>query len=145
MGFLHGFIGSRPEVSIAHCHEAAAIADAGGFDELRALAESCRELGYRHLEGVAARLLGEVLSPEAPAAAANLLEVAARLLEDMGARNELAKALLAQAYLRRTAGDPAGARQLLERALALFEALGTLDEPSRVRSALAALEQRPAG
>jgi len=63
----------------------------------------------------------------------------------MGARNELAKTLVAQANLRGTAGDPAGARQLLERALAVFEALGTLDEPSRVRSALAALDQCPAG
>src|SRR5712692_1864055 len=41
MGFLHSFTGSRPEVTIAYCREAAAVADAGGFDELRAFAESC--------------------------------------------------------------------------------------------------------
>jgi DnaJ-domain-containing protein 1 len=58
----------------------------------------------------------------------------------VGARNEVAKVLVAQAALRRASGDAAGARGLLERALALFEALGTLDEPLRVRAALAALQ-----
>src|SRR3979490_2957786 len=41
MGFLPRFTGSRPEVTSAYCREAAAVADAGGFDELRAFAESC--------------------------------------------------------------------------------------------------------
>jgi len=41
-GFLHSLTGSsRPEVAIAYCREAAAIADAGGFEELRAYAECC--------------------------------------------------------------------------------------------------------
>ena len=102
-----------------------------------------REGGYRYLEGVADRLLGETLAPEDPAAAAGLLEAAARVLEEVGARNELAKALVAQAQLRRSAGDQTGARKHFERALALFETLGTLDEPSHVRSALATLDQRP--
>jgi hypothetical protein len=102
-----------------------------------------REDGYRYLEGVANRLLGEALAPADPAAAAGLLEAAVRLLGEVGARNELAKALVAQAQCRRSAGDQTGARQLLERALALFATLGTLDEPSRVRLALAALDQRP--
>lgn len=62
-----------------------------------------------------------------------------RIFEAMGARNELGKALVAQAELSRANGDSAGARQLLERALAIFEKLGTLDEPARVRAALAAL------
>src|SRR5262249_53632136 len=41
MGFLHSFTGSRPEVTIAYCREAVAVADTGGFDELRAFAEAC--------------------------------------------------------------------------------------------------------
>src|SRR5262249_17396170 len=40
MGFLHSFIGSRPEVAIAYCREASAIASASGFDETLASAES---------------------------------------------------------------------------------------------------------
>jgi tetratricopeptide (TPR) repeat protein len=41
-GFLHSLTGSsRPEVAIAYCREAAAIADAGGFEEIRAYAECC--------------------------------------------------------------------------------------------------------
>ena len=99
-----------------------------------------REGGYRYLEGVAGRLLGEVLASEDPAAAAGHLEAAARILEEVGARNQFAKVLVARAGLCPAAGDRAGARQLLERALALFKALGTLDEPPRVRTALAALQ-----
>ena len=98
-----------------------------------------RELGYRHLEGMAHRLLGQSMVGEDPAIAALHLETAARTLEEVGARNEHAKALVAQADLRRAEGDSAGARRLLEHALSVFEALGTLDEPRRVRILLAAL------
>jgi transcriptional regulator with AAA-type ATPase domain/tetratricopeptide (TPR) repeat protein len=112
------------------------------FEE--ALAVS-REVGYRYAEGVATRLLGECLAPADPAGAGALLEAAARVLEEVGARNELAKALTARAEIHRAAGETAEARSALERALALFEAAGTLDEPSHVRAALAALAgERPA-
>ena len=102
---------------------------------------TCRESGHRHLQGVAERLLGEILAADDPSAAASQLEAAVRTLEDVGARDELARAFVAQASLRGEAGDRGGARRLLERALALFEELGTLDEPKRVRVALAALDQ----
>jgi class 3 adenylate cyclase/tetratricopeptide (TPR) repeat protein len=93
----------------------------------------------RRAEGVGERLLGESLMLEDPAAAANHLEVAAQILEDIGARNELAKALAALGEIREAQGDASGARQLLERGLAIFEELGTRDEPLRVREALARL------
>jgi len=102
-----------------------------------------REAGYRQLEGVAERFLGESMVVENPTAAVEHLESAMRILQEIGARNEVAKVLVAQATLRRASGDAAGARVLLERALALFEALGTLDEPLRVRAALAALQDDP--
>jgi tetratricopeptide (TPR) repeat protein len=89
------------------------------------------EFGYRFVEGVAARLLGECVAPTDPAAGARYLEDAVRALDAVGARNEVAKALVAQAELKGAAGDPEGAKALLERALALFEALGTLGEPRR--------------
>jgi class 3 adenylate cyclase len=38
MGFLHSLTGSQPEVAIAYCREAAATADRGGFDDIRAFA-----------------------------------------------------------------------------------------------------------
>ena len=66
-----------------------------------------------------------------------------RILQEVGARNEVAKVLVTQAALRRASGDETGARVLLERALALFEALGTLDEPLRARAALATLQDNP--
>jgi len=82
----------------------------------------------------------EILIPEDPSAAAAHLEAAVRTLEDVGARDELARALVAQASLLRVAGERVGTRRLLERALALFQELGTLDERPRVRAALAALD-----
>ena len=45
-GFLHSLTGSRPEVVIEYCREAASIADAAGLTELRAFAECC--LAHAH-------------------------------------------------------------------------------------------------
>jgi tetratricopeptide (TPR) repeat protein len=99
-----------------------------------------RELGYRHHEGVALGLLGAALASHDPEGAARHLEAASRTLEETGARNELAKTLVARAQLRRAAGEAGEARELLDRALAIFEALGTLDEPLRARAAAMAPE-----
>ena len=95
-----------------------------------------RELGYRYFEGRAELLLAECLLSDDPDGAAAHLRSATSILTAVGARNDLGKALLVQAELRRRAGDPQDARKLLERALQIFEGLGTLDEPSRVRAAL---------
>ena len=109
----------------------------------RVLATS-REAGYRHFEGISQRLLGESLIPEDPAGAAGNLEAALRILGQVGARNEIAKTMAAQAELQQVAGDIDAARQTFERALELFESLGTLDGPVRVRAALANLQAAPA-
>jgi tetratricopeptide (TPR) repeat protein len=98
-----------------------------------------RELGYRHLQGVGEHLLGECLSLEDPAAAAAHLGRAREILEECGARNELAKTLVAQAELAAAAGRHAEARGLLQRALEIFDAIGTLDGPDRARRVLASL------
>jgi DNA-binding NtrC family response regulator/tetratricopeptide (TPR) repeat protein len=98
-----------------------------------------REAGYRYVEGVAERLAGETWVRDDPARAAEHLDRAGHLLDEIGARHELAKAWTAQAGLAGARGDHAVARALLARALAAFEALGTLDEPAHVRAALAAL------
>jgi tetratricopeptide (TPR) repeat protein len=111
--------------------------------EARAVLEevlaTSRDAGYRHLEGIAHRLLGESLASQDPPAAAQHLEAALPTLREVGARNEVAKTLVAQAGLARAAGNIADARQLLEEALALFESLGTMDGPPRVRAMLAVL------
>ena len=103
---------------------------------------STRENGYRHLEGVAERLLGEALGPEDPTALAHL-DLASRILEEVGARNDVAKALVARAGFRRAAGDYAGARAALEQALAIFTSLGTVDGPRLVASLLQSLPAQP--
>ena len=46
----------------------------------------------------------------------------------LSARNEVAKAWVAEAALQHARGDEAAVRELLERALGRFEELGTLDE-----------------
>src|SRR5262249_50682583 len=90
--------------------------------------------GYRHLEGVAARLLGTVLVDVDPAVAEVQLDAAIHILEEVGARDEVARGLVSRAGLRENTGDYEGARDLLTRALTLFEELGTLDEPRGVRA-----------
>jgi class 3 adenylate cyclase/tetratricopeptide (TPR) repeat protein len=98
-----------------------------------------REVGYRHLEGTAQRLLGETLSLDDPASAAEHLEAALGVLREVGAANEVAKTLVARARLKCAGGDAAEARQLLEKALSLFDRLGTVDGALRVRANLDAL------
>jgi tetratricopeptide (TPR) repeat protein len=139
----------RSHLRITHCAFAVWLGDAylrqGKLPEARATLEALlatsREVGYRHLEGMAHRLLGEAAIFQDPAVAANHLEAALETLHEVGARNEFAKTLAAKARLKRDTDVPE-ARQLLEQALALFERLGTLDGARRVRATLAALDGR---
>jgi tetratricopeptide (TPR) repeat protein len=121
----------------------------GDRERARAVSEDIlsvsHEVGYRCLEGVARRLLGECAVPDDAVGAVAQLAEAERILAMVGARNELAKTLVARARLQVTRNDIDGARQLLERALAGFEQLGTLDEPTRVRQMLQALDLEPPG
>jgi class 3 adenylate cyclase/tetratricopeptide (TPR) repeat protein len=105
------------------------------------LLNTCRDKGYLQLEGRACWLMGECLAVEAPAAADDYVETAMRLSEDVGARNDLARAMVTRAALHQKAGNLESARQLLDEAGAIFEALGTLDEPARVKLALAELDR----
>jgi tetratricopeptide (TPR) repeat protein len=101
----------------------------------------CQASGYTHYEGRAYWLLGECLAVEALRPAEDHVEAAMQIFERVGARNDLAKAMVTKAALRQAAGDTAAARQLLQGAAAIFRALGTLDEPLRVNVALSALDR----
>jgi class 3 adenylate cyclase/tetratricopeptide (TPR) repeat protein len=96
----------------------------------------CRSRGYLQLEARACWLMGECLAEEEPAVAEGYVETAMRISEKIGARNDLARAIVTRAALRQRAGDAATARQLLMQADAIFGALGTLDEPARIAAAL---------
>jgi hypothetical protein len=85
--------------------------------------------------------MGECLAGEASAAAEDYVATATRIFEQVGARNDLAKAMVTRAALRQRAGDVTTGRQLLHQAHTIFRALGTLDEPIRVEAALAALDR----
>jgi len=102
--------------------------------------ETSRKTGYLHFEGLACWLMAECLGPEAPASAEPYVETAMEILRRIGARNDLARAMVTRAALRQVAGDVIAARQLLDQAHAIVHALGTLDEPARVIAALAALD-----
>jgi tetratricopeptide (TPR) repeat protein len=103
------------------------------------LVNTCGSLGYLQLEGRARWLMAECLAAEASAAAEDYVETAIDIFEDIGARNDLARAMVTRAALRQRAGDLAAARQLLEGANAIFRTLGTHGEFARVNAALAAL------
>jgi tetratricopeptide (TPR) repeat protein len=101
---------------------------------------TCRATGYLHYEGRACWLMGECLAADAPASADEYVETAMQIFDCVGARNDLAKAMVTSAALHQAGGDTASARQLLEQARSIFQALGTLDEPHRVGAALQALD-----
>ena len=136
---------ARSQLRFTRSQFALWLADAhlrkGDVARARNLAEdvltTSREVGYGQLEGVAHRLLAECLLDSEPVVAAEHLDQAIQILERIGARNEVAKAWVAKAALQRARGDTTAARELLDCALARFEELGTLDEPARVREALA--------
>ncbi len=108
---------------------------------LEDVSETSRRMGYLHYEGLAHWLLGESLAPDAPVDAEPHIEAAMEILGRIGARNDLARAMMTRAALRQAAGDTAAARDLLTEAGAIFRALGTLDEPARVDAARAALDR----
>jgi class 3 adenylate cyclase/tetratricopeptide (TPR) repeat protein len=117
---------------------------AGERELARAAAEevlsASAETGYRHLNALARRLLGESLRSTDPAAASEHIRQAVEAFRQSGARHHLAQALASDAAVRRRRGDRAGARAALEESLIIFEEIGTLDEPGRVREALAMLD-----
>jgi len=108
---------------------------------IEGLLETSQDLGYLQFEGMACWLMGECLAPEAPASAEPYVETAMGVLERIGARNDLARAMVTRAALRQAAGDLATACELLVQAGAIFHELGTLDEPARVEAARAALDR----
>jgi class 3 adenylate cyclase/tetratricopeptide (TPR) repeat protein len=117
---------------------------AGALEPARQTAEevltASAEMGYRHLEAVARRLLGESLLAVEPSMATRHLRDAVAAFRRSGARDQLARSLINQAALRHMRGDEAGAIAALEEGLTIFQEIGTLDEPARVREALAMLD-----
>jgi tetratricopeptide (TPR) repeat protein len=114
---------------------------AAARDLIEDVLQTSRSTGYLQMEGVASWLMGECLAPEAPASAEPHVEKAMAILGRIGARNDLARAMVTRAALRQAAGDITTARQLLDDAQELFSELGTIDEPARVEAAGGALDR----
>jgi len=117
----------------------------GNADEARKtldeVVRTSRENGYRHLQGVAERLLVETFAPDDPAARDHLT-IALDILDEIDSRNELAKALVGRAACEGAAGDRETAIALLQRAQQLFAELGTVDGPRLVSALLEVLDAR---
>src|SRR4029077_14064189 len=92
-----------------------------------------RANGYRYLEGLACWLLSVSLATEAPAMAIEHVGEAMRILDAIGARNDVGKALLARAALLEHLGDIPKAHQSAKEAYAIFRSLGTSDEPNWIK------------
>ena len=105
---------------------------------LASVLDTTRDKGYRHLEGVAERLLAEALGSSDEGL--EHLERAARILQEVGAKNDVAKVLVVRSSFHRAAGNYAGARAALEQALTIFTSLGTVDGP---RLAISLLDSLP--
>ncbi|HEY3097751.1 MAG TPA: adenylate/guanylate cyclase domain-containing protein [Methylomirabilota bacterium] len=108
-------------------------------DVLRDVLQTATTDGYRHLEGIAHRLLGEWLLADDHPEAAGHLDAATTIFREVGARNEEGKTLIARAELRRSERDVEQARDLLVLAHAIFGELGTRDELQRAAAILETL------
>jgi tetratricopeptide (TPR) repeat protein len=93
-------------------------------------------MGYLHFEGRARWLLGECLATEAPPRAEHEVKQAISIFKDVGAQNDLGKAIMTSAGLRRNVGDFLSSRQLYIQAREIFCKLGTFDELRRAEAVL---------
>ena len=94
---------------------------------------------YAHLEAIAQLSIGDCISIEDPASADTHIETAMRVFTEVGAQNDLAKAMLVKAQLSVSAGRPAEARELIEQARSIFLMIDSRAELSRANDALGAL------
>jgi class 3 adenylate cyclase/tetratricopeptide (TPR) repeat protein len=101
-----------------------------------------RANGYRYLVGLASWLKGVSSAAEAPAAAVDHVGEAMRILDAIGARNDLAEAMVTRAALWQLSGEIAKARQMLDAARAVFRALGTRDDSDWIKAQIEAPDAR---
>jgi hypothetical protein len=102
------------------------------------LETSCR-LGYRHVEGVAYRVIGQAMIDTSMEDAAHTLDRSIQVLEKAGAQNDLALAMLGRAEVFQRLGESPQAAGLLDTAISVFGRLGTIDALANARAARAAL------
>src|ERR1700730_9754788 len=94
--------------------------------------ETSRATGYRQYEGRGCWLMAECLAAEVPALAGDYGDSAIGVFEQIGAPNDLARAMVTRAALHQNASDAETARQLFDQARANFQALGTRGEFARI-------------
>jgi len=103
------------------------------LERTKSALEISKESGFRHLEGMAYRVLGEIYSEAKSNEPKKYIEDSIRILNEVGAKNELAKSYLSLGRLYKEKGEKAKAKKYLTQALHIFEKLGTLHEPEKAR------------
>jgi class 3 adenylate cyclase/tetratricopeptide (TPR) repeat protein len=92
--------------------------------------------GFRHIEAMALRVLGDIYDPSDFHKAKKHIECGIKIFKKIGARNELAKSYLSLGRLYKEKGEKAKAKKYATQALNIFEKLGTLHEPEKAREIL---------
>ncbi|MFQ5788621.1 MAG: tetratricopeptide repeat protein, partial [Thermodesulfobacteriota bacterium] len=102
--------------------------------------EVSKQSGFRHLEGIAYRVLGEIYGGTDFNKGKKTIEESIRILKKVGAKNELAKSYYSLGRLYKEKGERDKAKKYATQALHIFEKLGTLHEPEKAREILRDLE-----
>jgi class 3 adenylate cyclase/tetratricopeptide (TPR) repeat protein len=96
--------------------------------------------GFRHIEGMALRVLGEIYGSSNFHKAKKHTEDSIKIFKKIGAKNELAKSYFSLGRLYKEKGEKGKAKKYATQALQIFEKLGTLHEPEKARKMLRDLE-----
>jgi len=110
------------------------------LERIKSALEISKESGFRHLEGKAYRVLGEIYGGTDFNKTKKYIEDSIRIFKEIGAKNELAKSYLSLGRLYKEKGEKGKAKKCVTQALHIFEKLGTLHEPEKARKMLRDLE-----
>lgn len=106
------------------------------LERIKSALEISKESSFRHVEGKAYRVLGEIYSEAKSNEPKKYIEDSIRILKKIGAKNELAKSYLSLGKLYKEKGEKDKAKKYVTQALHIFEKLGTLHEPEKARKVL---------
>jgi tetratricopeptide (TPR) repeat protein len=109
------------------------------LERIKSTLEICKQSGFRHWEGSAYRILGEIYGEAKSDEPKKYIEDSIKIFKEVGAKNDLAKSYLSLGNLYKKKGEKDKAKKYATQALHIFEKLGTLHEPEKARKILSDL------
>jgi tetratricopeptide (TPR) repeat protein len=106
------------------------------LETIKSALDVSKKSGFRHMEGMALRVLGEIYGASEFHKAKKYIEDSINIHKKVGAKNELAKGYFSLGKLYMAKGERVKAKKYVTQALKLFEKLGTLHEPEKAREVL---------